>query len=43
MPAMRKYWGVGSPLPAQIIMAQARQMEAMGPEGVVAPMGSGGR
>ena len=35
--AKRKYWGVVTPLPAQMIAAQAQQMEAMGLEGVFAP------
>ena len=37
MPTKRKYWGVVSPLPAQIIAAQAQQMEAAGLEGIFAP------
>ena len=32
-----RYWGTLSPLPAQVITAQAQQFESMGLEGVFAP------
>jgi len=32
-----KYWGVVVPMPAQLLAAQAQQLEAMGMEGVFAP------
>lgn len=37
MPNTPKYWGVVSPLPAQLLTAQAKQQEAMGLEGLFAP------
>jgi probable F420-dependent oxidoreductase len=37
MAEKRKYWGVISPLPGQVLAAQVRQMESMGLEGVFAP------
>ncbi len=37
MPNKPKYWGVVSPLPAQLLTAQAKQLESMGLEGVFAP------
>lgn len=37
MPNTPKYWGVVSPLPAPFLTAQAKQLEAMGLEGVFAP------
>ncbi len=37
MAEKRKYWGTASPMPAPMLAAQAKQLEAMGLEGVFAP------
>jgi probable F420-dependent oxidoreductase len=37
MPNKPKYWGVITPLPAQFLTSQAKQMEALGLEGLFAP------